>query len=142
MSTRTAALVFGIVFAAVGILGFVPSPPPADAPSLTLEHGHGMALGMFPVNTLHNVIHLLFAALGIAAWGSGRARGYFQLLAVSYALLAVLGLNAATNTTFGLVPIWGADVYLHAAVATVAFYFGFVHGSVDVHRHHGMPHRV
>jgi hypothetical protein len=142
MSTRTAALVFAIAFAIVGIVGFMPSPPPPDAPALTLEHGHGLALGMFPVNTLHNVVHLLFAVLGLAAWGSGHARGYFQLLAVSYALLAVLGLNAATNTTFGLIPIWGADVYLHAVVAIGAFYFGFVHESVDVHSHHGMPHRA
>jgi hypothetical protein len=142
MSTRTAALVFAIAFAIVGIVGFMPSPPPPDAPALTLAHGHGLALGMFPVNTLHNIVHLLFAVLGLAAWGSGHARGYFQLLAVSYALLAVLGLNAATNTTFGLIPIWGADVYLHAVVAIGAFYFGFVHGSVDVHSHHGMPHRA
>jgi hypothetical protein len=142
MSTRTAALVFAIVFAIIGILGFMPSPPPPDAPSLTAEHGHGMILGMFPTNTIHNVVHLLFALLGFAAWGSGRARGYFQLLAVSYALLAVLGLNSATNTTFGFVPIWGADVYLHAAVAVGAFYFGFVHGRVDLHHHHPTPTRA
>jgi hypothetical protein len=142
MSTRTAALIFAIVFAIVGILGFMPAPPPPDAPPLTVEHGHGMALGMFPVNTIHNIVHLLFAVLGFAAWRSGRARGYFQLLAVSYALLAVMGLIDATNTTFGLVPIWGADVYLHAAIAAVAVYFGFVHGSVDVHHQHPTPHRA
>jgi hypothetical protein len=142
MSNRTAALVFAIVFAIVGFVGFFPSPPPPDAPSLTVDHGHGLALGVFPVNTLHNIVHLLFAVLGLAAWGSGRPRDYFQVLAVSYAVLAVLGLNAATSTTFGLVPIWGADVYLHAAVAIGAFYFGFVRGSVDVHSHHATPHRV
>jgi hypothetical protein len=142
MNTRTAALVVGVAFAVVGIVGFVPSPPLPDAPPLTVEHGHGMALGIFPVNTLHNIVHLIFAVLGLAAWGSGRARGYFQLLAVSYALLAVLGLNAATNTTFGLIPIWGADVYLHAALAIVAFYFGFVPGSADVQTHHPTPHHV
>ena len=143
MSTRSAALLFGIVFLAVGILGFMPSPPPPDAPALTVEHGHGMVLGMFPVNTLHTVVHLLFGLLGIGAWASGHWRGYFQMLALSYALLAVLGLNAATNTLFGFVPIWGADVYLHAGVAIAAFYFGFVHGQVDLPtHHHGMPHRV
>jgi hypothetical protein len=135
MNTRTAALVFGVVFAVVGILGFMPSPPPIDAPPLTMEHGHGMVLGMFPINTLHNIVHLLFAVLGIAAWAGGRSRGYFQLLAVSYAVLAVMGLNDATKTTFGLIPIWGADVYLHAAIAIGAFYFGFVHGSVGAHSH-------
>ena len=142
MSSRTAALVSAIVFAIVGVVGFVPSPPPADAPALTVQHGHGMALGMFPVNTLHNLVHLVFAVLGLAAWGSGRSRGYFQMLSVAYALLAVLGLNAATNTTFGLIPIWGADVYLHGAVALVAFYFGFVHGSLDMPSHSATPHRA
>ena len=142
MSTRTAALVFAIVFAVVGILGFMPSPPPPDAPALSVEHGHGMILGIFPTNTVHNIVHLAFALLGFAAWGSGHARGYFQVLSVAYALLAVLGLNAATNTTFGLVPIWGADVFLHAGIALVAFYFGFVPGSVDLHHHHATPHRA
>lgn len=37
-----------------------------------------------------------------------------------YALLTVLGLIPATNTTFGLVPIDGHDVWLHALLAVVA----------------------
>ena len=142
MSTRNAALLFGIVFLAVGILGFMPSPPPLDAPALTVEHGYGMVLGMFPVNTLDTIALLLFGLLGIGAWASGHWRSYFQVLAVSYALLAVLGLNAATNTLFGFAPIWGADVYLHAGIALGAFYFGFVHGQVDLPTHHATPHRV
>ena len=108
---------------------------PPDAPPLAVEHGHGLALGMFPVNTLHNIVHLLFAVLGIAAWAGGWARGYFQLLAVSYAVLAVMGLIPGTHTTFGLIPLWGNDVWLHAAIAGVSAYFGFVRGNVDVHTH-------
>ena len=142
MSTRTAALVFGIVFAVIGVLGFMPSPPPPDAPALTMEHGHGMILGMFPTNTGHNVVHLLFALLGIAAWAGGWARTYFQVLAVSYGLLTVLGLIPATQTTFGLIPIWGNDVFLHGAVAVAAAYFGFVRGNVDMHTHAPTPHRA
>ena len=142
MGTRTAALVFGIVFAVVGFLGFMPSPPPLDAPPLTMEHGHGMVLGMFPTNTAHNVVHLLFAIVGIAAWAGGWARGYFQMLAVSYGALTVLGLIPATQTTFGLIPIWGNDVFLHGAVALAAAYFGFVRGNVDVHTHAPTPHRA
>lgn len=142
MSTRTAALVFGIAFAVVGFLGFTPAPPPLDAPPLTMEHGHGMVLGMFPTNTAHNVVHLLFAILGIAAWAGRWARGYFQILAVSYGALTVLGLIPATQTTFGLIPIWGNDVFLHGAVALAAAYFGFVRGNVDVHTHAPTPHRA
>ena len=95
---------------------------------MTVEHGHGMALGLFPINTLHNIVHLLFGILGIAAARGAilSAREYFQVVAIAYGLLAVLGLIPATQTTFGLVPIWGADVWLHALLAAVAAYFGFL----------------
>jgi len=128
MSTATAALVFGVVFVLAGVSGFFPSPPPPGAPPLAIEHGHGLALGVFPINTLHNLVHLLFGVLGIAAARGAimSARGYFQLVAVAYAALALLGLIPATQTTFGLVPIWGADVWLHALLAAGAAYFGFV----------------
>jgi hypothetical protein len=108
--------------------GFFPTPPPPDAPPLAIEHGHGLALGIFPINTLHNLVHLLFSALGFAAAFGAilSARAYFQLVAVAYALLTLLGLIPATQTTFGLVPIWGADVWLHAGLAIVAAYFGFM----------------
>ena len=142
MSTKTAALIFGIVFTLVGIAGFMPAPPPPDAPPLAVEHGHGMALGLFPVNTLHNVVHLLFGVLGLAAAAGGWGRKYFQLVAVSYALLTVLGLIPGANTTFGLIPIWGNDVWLHAIIAAASAYFGFVRGNVDVGHHHTPAHRA
>lgn len=142
MSTKTAALLFGIVFALVGVLGFVPAPPPVDAPPLTVEHGHGMALGLFPVNTLHNIVHLLFGILGVAAWAGGWGRGYFQLVAVSYLVLTVFGMIPGTNTTFGLVPLWGNDIWLHALIAAASAYFGFVKGNVDMPTHAPTPHRA
>lgn len=128
MNIGTASMIFGVVFVLAGLSGFFPSPPPMHAPPLSLEHGHGLALGLFPINTLHNIVHLLFGVLGIAA-GMGAllsARSYFQMVAVVYALLAVLGLIPATQTTFGLVPIWGHDVWLHTALAAGAAFFGFV----------------
>ena len=128
MNTSTAALIFGAIFLAGGVSGFFPAPPPPDALPLTVNHGHGLAIGLLPINTLHNVVHLLFGALGIAA---ARAmvlspRSYFQLVAVTYALLVVMGLIPATQTTFGLVPIYGNDVWFHLLLAVPAAYFGFV----------------
>ena len=131
MNTATMAMIFGVVFLLAGLAGFFAAPPPPDAPPLSLEHGHGLALGLFPVNTLHNIVHLLFGVLGIAASRGAilAARQYFQVVAVAYALLVVLGLIPATETAFGLVPIWGNDVWLHALLAAVAGYFGFAGGA-------------
>ena len=126
MTTRQFALLLGLGFVVAGIAGFFPSPadPP---PGLTQTHGFGHALGVLPVNTLHNAVHILFGVLGILA-SRGMlmsARGYAQLVAVAYALLAILGLLPATENTFGLIPIYGADVWLHAVIAVLAGYFGF-----------------
>lgn len=127
MNARTFATVLGVVFLLAGVAGFFPSPIPPDAPPLTMEHGYGLALGLLPINTLHNIVHLLFGVLGLAA-GRGAimgARTYLQMVAVAYGLLVVLGLLPATHTTFGLIPIYGYDVWLHAAIAVLAGIVGF-----------------
>jgi hypothetical protein len=132
MNTKTFALIFGIVFLAVGALGFVPNMvhPPAGGPhDVTMTQGYGDLLGLFPVNLLHNIVHLLFGLWGIlASRGSlGGAKSYAKGVAIIYAVLTLMGLLAQTNTTFGLIPIYGNDVWLHAVLALVATYFGFVH---------------
>jgi hypothetical protein len=129
MTTRTFALVFGVVFVLVGILGFVPglvTPPPADAPGLTVHHNYGYLLGLFPVNTPHSIVHLLIGLWGLGSYASwAAARTYAAGLAIIYGTLAVLGLIPGLNTTFGLIPLWGHDVWLHAGTAAVAAYFAW-----------------
>jgi Domain of unknown function (DUF4383) len=130
MSTRTFALVFGIVFLLAGASGFIPGllhPVPPDAPPLTVATGYGLVMGLLPVNLLHNLVHLLFGILGIVAFaGLFAPRVYAQFVAVAYGLLVVLGMFPATNTLFGLVPIYGNDVWLHLVLGVVAAYFGFL----------------
>jgi len=129
MTTRTFALIFGIVFLLAGISGFVPEflhPVHADAPPLTVNNGYGLVFGLLPVNVLHNLVHLLFGAIGVVAFaGVFSPRAYAKLIAVFYGLLVVLGLIPATNTLFGLVPIYGNDVWLHLGLGAIAAYFGF-----------------
>ncbi len=130
MTVRTFALIAGIAYLAAGILGFVPqllSPPPADAPSLGITAFYGYLLGLFPVNFMHNLVHLAIGAWGIAAARTvGGARAYSRTLAVFYGALAILGLFPQTYTMFGLVPIHGHDVWLHAGTALIAAFFGWV----------------
>ena len=130
MNVRNFSLIIGIAFLAAGVLGFVPAlvwPAPAGAPHVGINAFHGYLLGLFPVNLMHNLVHLAIGAWGIAAWrGMTSARTFSRTLAVLYGVLAVMGLMPATNTLFGLAPIHGYDVWLHAATAILAAYFGWM----------------
>jgi hypothetical protein len=131
MSTRTFALIFGIVFLIVGAGGFLPGVtlmPPHDHPEITVDSFFGYELGLFPVNILHNIVHLAFGVWGLLAYKSlSASKGYAKGVAIIYAVLTVAGLIPGLNTMFGLVPLFGNDVWLHALLAAVAAYFGWVH---------------
>lgn len=132
MSVRYFAMVAGLVYLLVGVLGFIPGAktmPHGGDPSLAVHQGYGYLLGLFPVNILHNLVHLAIGFWGIAAYSSfDAARTFSRALAIIYGLLAVMGLFPVLNTTFGLVPIFGHDVWLHALTALAAAYFGWLVG--------------
>ncbi|HEX6999329.1 MAG TPA: DUF4383 domain-containing protein [Gammaproteobacteria bacterium] len=144
VAIRNFALVYGIVFLLVGIAGFVPGfvtpMGPADPP-LEVTAGAGRLFGFFPVNYLHNIVHIAFGVWGLAVYrNASGAVMYARAVAVVYAVLTVLGLIPAANTLFGLVPLHSHDVWLHLLLAAIAAYFGFV-----VPRHEapaGTPHRA
>ena len=129
MSVRTFAIVFGVVFLLAGVSGFIPGLSPEHAhPGMVVTSDSRLAVGLFPVNVLHDLVHLAFGVWGVlAARSVGGSLVYAKGVAVIYALLAVLGLFPVTNIVFGLVPIYGNDIWLHAALAIVACYFGFIH---------------
>jgi uncharacterized protein DUF4383 len=119
---KSAAIVFGIVFLVVGILGFVPAatPPMADG-------NGGMLLGLFHVNTAHNIVHLasgiIFLLCGMA--GAGPSRTFFKIFGIVYALVAVLGFIKGNGLLLGMVANNMADVWLHVVLAVVMLYLGF-----------------
>jgi hypothetical protein len=129
MAIRRFAWILGLIYLAVAVIGFVPpalQAPQPDAPPLRLAILHGDLLGLFPVNVLHTLVHL-----GIGIWGLAAARRFSQaqlfarLVAILYAVLAAMGLLPMLNTAFGLVPLHGHDVWLHAGTALVSAYFGW-----------------
>jgi hypothetical protein len=129
MTARSFALAAGITYVLVGALGFLPGitqPPPAGSPDLVVGSGYGYLLGLFPINLLHNLVHLAVGIAGLAAYRSrGGARAFARGLAIFYGLLAVMGLVPGLDTTLGLIPIFGHDIWLHALTALLAAYFGF-----------------
>jgi hypothetical protein len=109
------AMVFGAIFVLVSLAGFTP----IGMGVMQMDgSGSGMLLGLFPVNALHNVVHLLFGVWGLWASRTGaRSLTYALGSGAAYLLLGVLGFF--TPTLLGIVPIGGYDVYLHLLLAVV-----------------------
>jgi len=144
MSTRRFALILGLFFVVAGIAGFIPflahpetgaglagnisaGAPHSPAHRAVLGTGDDMLFGLFPVNPLHNIVHLLFGLWGLLASRARRAAlVYARVVAVLYALLALAGLMPVTQTGFGFVPLYAKDVWLHAVIALAAAFFGWV----------------
>lgn len=113
------AMVFGVVFLLVAIVGFI-SP---GGMAMTIDPS-GMLLGMFHVNLLHNVVHLLFGIWGLAASRSwSGAKSYAQIGGVIYLVLAVCGYFIPNG--FGMVPLGGNDIWLHAVLGLGLAAVGF-----------------
>src|SRR5688572_33436947 len=120
MSPRTFARIYGIVFLLVGIAWFIPGftrldHAHAEGVDLTVTGpGHGMLLGLFHVNVLHNIVHLMFGVWGLfASRELGQSILYARGVAIIYFVLAIAGLIPRLNTMFGLVPLDGHDIWLH-----------------------------
>ena len=119
-TAQLTSLVFGVGFLLVAILGFVQGGMSMEAdPNLAPK-----ALGLFPVNLLHNAVHLAFGIWGLAAARTHEAsRGYCRIAGVIYLVLTVVGFVAPTG--FGLVPLGGADPFLHLVLGVPLAFVGF-----------------
>ncbi len=115
------ATVFGVVLTLLAIVGAFAAGAmymqPSD-PAMSSK-----ALGIFPVNLLHNIVHLLSGIWGLTAarsWGS--ARSFFIWGGVVYAALTLLAFVSPSG--FGLVPLAGPDIALHCLVAILMLGIG------------------
>jgi len=129
MRTEIFALFVGMVYLSAGLLGLIPAalmPPPVDAPPTKVTLLYGYLLGLFPVNLPHSAVHIAIGAWGLVAWRRVATSMLFaRSLAIFYAALAVMGLIPEMNTLYGILPLHGHDVWLHAITAGVAIYFGW-----------------
>jgi hypothetical protein len=106
------ALVFGVVYVLVGLLGFI-GPLAPD----------GRLLGIFGINPLHNVVHLAVGAIFLFGSTSPvNAKMVNLIIGVVYLLLGVLGLFLPLT----FINNNGADTALHLVTGALALYFGTV----------------
>jgi hypothetical protein len=119
---QSVAKLFGVVFILVGVIGLF---------SGSMNMTTGMELGLFPVNLLHNLVHILIGIWGLAAarTASG-ATAYCKQAGVLYLLLTIIGfIPSLTLQLESLVPLGGNDRFLHLVLALILLYFGFMGGS-------------
>ena len=119
MTVQRVAQIFGWIFVLVAVWGFFVSggsmEAGMDAPAI---------LGLFPVNVLHNLAHLILGLWGIVASRSfGGAKTYAQIVGILYLLLAVLGFVDPTG--FGLIPLGGGNIALHTVLGIILAGVGF-----------------
>jgi hypothetical protein len=115
---RTVALAVAATFILVGILGFIPGiTTDYDTMSFAGHESDAKLLGIFEVSILHNIVHLLFGAAGLAlARTVGGARIYLIGGGAVYLVLWLYGLLIDHDSGANFVPLNDADNWLHVAL--------------------------
>ncbi|HWI97457.1 MAG TPA: DUF4383 domain-containing protein [Burkholderiales bacterium] len=112
MTPRSLALVLGLAYLGLGALGLMP----------------GALAGLFRANPGLATIHLVMGAWAIAAYmGRASAVSYVRKAAFVFAALALVGLLHGLDQF--LMPLDGANVWLHLATAAAAGFVGWRPGT-------------
>jgi hypothetical protein len=119
MKAKTAALLIGVVFIAIGLLGFVDNPIVGDSDK-----------AIFHADTLHNWVHIISGMLlsFVALAAPGSASMVLMVFGVVYALIGVVGFvsvgSEGMGKVLGFLHVNGADNYLHVVLGIVIFISG------------------
>lgn len=119
---RTVAAVFGAIYLLIGLGAFV-----------LLSGGEGDLFGLFPVNVLHNIVHILFGV--ILLYGSMSTVAAIQTTRGVGAVLLLLGvLGFIIPDGLDLVPLGANDIWLHLGTGAILLAVGFM-GTSDTETH-------
>lgn len=120
----------GVVFVLIGILGYIPgitTAPHVSDPNLAVDASYGRLFGIFPVNMIHNLVHLAFGIWAlVASKDFAQSRIFNRSTAIIYAILTIMGFIPGLSTLFGLAPLFSHDIWLHALITVATAYYGFV----------------
>jgi hypothetical protein len=139
MAERTpiqrAAMVFGAVFLLVTVLGFIPGIT-TEYDRLTEFGGVGaLLLGIFGVNILENVAHLLYGVAGLVAASSWNAsRAYFLGGGALYLVLWIYGLLVGEDSSANVIGVNTAANWLHFVLGVAMLGLGIVLGRTGERR--------
>lgn len=127
MKTKTASIIIGIIFLAVGLLGFTSNPV------------IGMADGaIFHADTTHSLVHIVSGVLFVlvALVMPASAPLFLKIFGAVYFLIGVLGFinigSEGTTQLLGFLHVNGADNYLHIGLGLLIFLAGFLKPNPNV----------
>jgi uncharacterized membrane protein HdeD (DUF308 family) len=109
---RFIAVLFGIAFIFAGVAGFMPAFTTNDA-----------LFGMFEVNTMHNVVHIVSGVIAIMAATSYKyTKWYFVIFGVVYVAVAIVGF--INGGDLYIMHANTPDNFLHLGIGVVSLLLG------------------
>lgn len=135
---RASHIALGIasLVSGLAISGFLPQAvkaPRRGDPKLDVKRGYGRIFGLLPTNTPFNFLRLALGAWGLfSSQNEKQSRRFLAILGSSYAVMALMGLLPKARTSFGLLPMHGSNIWLHAGTAAAAASGLFVHRSTEI----------
>ena len=114
MTAKLAAIILGVVFVLIGLLGFFNNP----------------VIGLFAVNPAHNLVHIISGLVLLAgAFSSLGSSTALKIIGVVYVIVAVAGflpfLYFGDGGLLGFITMNDADKWLHVVLAIVMLGAGF-----------------
>jgi hypothetical protein len=115
---QSVAMLMGMVFLIIGILGFIPGITTGyDELKFAGHNSDAQLFGIFDTSILHNIVHMLFGIAGIAlARTIDGARTYLAGGGLIYLVLFAYGAIWHGETGTNWIPVNWADNILHLAL--------------------------
>jgi len=121
MTAKTAAILLGLVFITVGILGYIDNPIIGSSDK-----------AMFHTDATHNIVHIvsgvMFLLFALAAPSS--VGGFMKLFGLIYLVIGIVGMVKIGSQDmiklFGFLMVNKLDNYLHIALGVIIFLAGFL----------------
>jgi putative Mn2+ efflux pump MntP len=127
---QIAAAVFGAVLLLLGLLGLVPGVTSQyDSLELAGHRSRAELLGVFQVSLLHNALHFLLGAVGLAAARSSVAARFYMVYGGTFLIvLAFYGFVVGPSSQGNVLPVNPADDWLHLFVGIAMVALGWALG--------------
>ena len=126
MNAKTAAIVIGLIFVAVGLLGFLSNPIVGAS-----------ANAIFHTDKVHNIVHIVSGALFllVALTAPSSASAYLKIFGIVYLALGLYGLftmgSDETKQLLGFLHVNKADNYLHIGLGIIIFLAGTMRSPIS-----------